>query len=261
MDLFLSIDIHRSTVNMLVLLLIFATIHSGGAALRSKAEVRIGPRMWRLLFATLSVSSASIVIGYFLPHYHDGVCLWNLQESPISIVIAWIVTAISFVFLYPATYNLLEIPAILMPRIRLYGNGIIRVTRHPQAIGQILWCLAHMIWIGSSFMLFTCIALVGYHIFATWHGDRRLMRDFGNAFAILKANTSIIPFLAVFEGRQQFVFEEFLRPAQLGIITTIGLFWWSHRFISTGSIAFLGSRFEGLLTWPVYSSTTSTFAG
>ncbi|HRD41749.1 MAG TPA: NnrU family protein, partial [Prochlorococcaceae cyanobacterium AMR_MDS_5431] len=121
---------------MLVLLLIFATIHSGGAALRSKAEVRIGPRMWRLLFAILSVSSASIVIGYFLSHYHDGVCLWNLQKSPISIVGTWILTAISFVFLYPATYNLLEIPAILMPRIRLYGNGIIRVTRHPQAIGQ-----------------------------------------------------------------------------------------------------------------------------
>nr|AUG32311.1 hypothetical protein PLO_314 [Paulinella longichromatophora] len=260
MNLFLSTDAHLSTLNMLFLLFIFAIIHSGGAAIRRKAELRVGPRAWRLFFAILSVPSAIIIIGYFLAHHYDGICLWNFRESSIVVPAIWIITAISFVFLYPATYNLLEIPAILMPRVRLYESGIIRITRHPQAIGQILWCLAHMVWIGSSFMFFTSLGLIGYHVFAAWHGDRRLNTYFGNAFEVMKTNTSIMPFFAVLKGRQQFVFEEFLRPAQLGIIMVIGIFWWSHRFINLATITFLSSRFEGLLSWAVYSSTTNRFA-
>jgi hypothetical protein len=39
-----------------------------------------------------------------------------------------------------------------------------------------------------------------------------------------------------------------LRPAQLGIAIAVGVFWWAHRFISLGGIAFLHSRLEGLLS-------------
>ncbi|MBO6763147.1 MAG: hypothetical protein JJ909_19495, partial [Roseivirga sp.] len=42
-----------------------------------------------------------------------------------------------------ATYNLLEIPSVLKPKVRIYGTGIMRITRHPQAFGQIIWCFAH----------------------------------------------------------------------------------------------------------------------
>ena len=56
-------------------------------------------------------------------------------------------TAIGFLFLYPATYNLLEIPAVLKPQVRMYTTGIIRVTvtprrwsnplvRHPSALDR-----------------------------------------------------------------------------------------------------------------------------
>jgi len=66
---------------MLALLLGFAVIHSGGAALRVWGEERIGARAWRLLFAALSIPSAVLVIGYFLAHRYDGVRLWNLQGT------------------------------------------------------------------------------------------------------------------------------------------------------------------------------------
>jgi len=118
---------------MLALLFAFAVIHSGGAALRVWGEKRIGARAWRLLFAALSIPSAVLVIGYFLAHRYDGVRLWNLQGSAGLIPLIWIGTAISFFFLYPATYNLLEIPALLKPEQRLYATGIIRISRHPQA--------------------------------------------------------------------------------------------------------------------------------
>ncbi len=151
----------------------------------------------------------------------------------------WILSAISFLFLYPATYNLLEIPAVLKPTVRLYATGIIRVTRHPQAIGQIIWCFAHFLWIGTSFTLVTCLGLIVHHLFAIWHGDRRLRIKFGEEFDYVKKKTSVIPFLAVLDGRQKLQIKEFLRPSQMGIIIAVLFFWWSHKFISSGADAFI----------------------
>ncbi|QNI49382.1 15-cis-zeta-carotene isomerase protein family [Synechococcus sp. A15-60] len=240
--------LHHSSLVMFTLLLIFAVIHSGGAALRSRAEARIGARAWRLVFAALSIPSAVVVIGYFLAHRYDGIRLWNLQGLPGMVPLVWIVTAISFLFLYPATYNLLEIPAVLKPQVRLYATGIIRISRHPQAVGQILWCLSHALWIGSSFMLVTCAGLIGHHLFAVWHGDRRLKQRFGDAFDKLRDETSVVPLAAVIEGRQTIIWTELVRPAQLGIAIAVGVFWWAHRYIPIGGMAFLHSRLGELLS-------------
>jgi len=232
---------HRSSLVMLLLLLGFAVLHSGGASLRTWGEARIGARAWRLLFAAVSIPAAVIVIGYFLQHRYDGVRLWDLQDQPWVIPLVWGGTAISFLFLYPATYNLLEIPALLRPQVRLYATGIIRVCRHPQAAGQILWCATHLLWIGTSFMVVACLGLIAHHLFAVWNGDRRLRNRFGGAFEELRASTSLIPFLAVLEGRQRLVPAEFLRPAQLGIAIAVGVFWWAHRYIGLGATAFARS--------------------
>ena len=240
-------DQHSSLV-MLMLLLLFAVIHSGGAALRSRAEALIGARAWRLIFATASIPSAVVVIGWFLAHRYDGLRLWNLQGLPGMVPLVWLGTAISFLFLYPATYNLLEIPAVLKPQVRLYATGIIRISRHPQAVGQILWCVTHALWIGSSFMLVTCAGLIAHHLFAVWHGDRRLRARFGDAFEELRSNTSVVPFLAVLDGRQTLVWQEFLRPAQLGIAVAVAVFWWAHRFISSAGALMLHSSLEKLLS-------------
>ena len=240
-------DQHSSLV-MLLLLLLFAVIHSGGAALRSRAEALIGARAWRLVFATASIPSAVVVIGWFLAHRYDGVRLWNLQGLPGMVPLVWLGTAISFLFLYPATYNLLEIPAVLKPQVRLYAEGIIRISRHPQAVGQILWCMTHALWIGSSFMLVTCAGLIAHHLFAVWHGDRRLRARFGDAFEDLRSSTSVVPFLAVLDGRQTLVWQEFLRPAQLGIAVAVAVFWWAHRFISSAGALMLHSSLEKLLS-------------
>ena len=229
---------HHSSLVMLALLVGFAVIHSGGASLRVWAERRLGARVWRLLFAGASIPAAVVVVGYFLVHRYDGIRLWNLQDRAWIVPLVWTGTAISFFFLYPATYNLLEIPALQRPEVRLYESGIIRVSRHPQAVGQVLWCATHLLWIGTSFMAVTCLGLIGHHLFAIWNGDRRLRNRFGEAFEAVRERTSVIPFQAVLDGRQRLVLAEFLRPSQLGIVVAIAVLWWSHRFIGLGATAF-----------------------
>lgn len=209
-------------------LVCFAIVHSGLAALRPWGEERIGARAYRIGFALASLSLALPMIIYFFNHRYDGAQLWNLQGVPGIKAVIWGLSAISFIFLYPATFNLLEIAAVQKPQVRLYETGIIRISRHPQMVGQVIWCVAHMLWLGTSFMVVTCAGLIAHHLFAVWHGDRRLRQRYGEAFEAVKARTSVIPFAAVLDGRQTLELKEFLRPAYVGVTAFVLLFWWLH---------------------------------
>ncbi len=213
---------------MLGLQLGFAIVHSGGASLRPWAEKLIGPRLYRILFALASLPLAVVLIIYFFNHRYDGLQLWQAQSAPVVKPIVWVLSAISFIFLYPATFNLLEIAAIQKPQIRLYESGIIRITRHPQMVGQIIWCIAHTLWLGTTFTLVTSLGLILHHLFGVWHGDQRLAWRYGKAFEEVKQRTSIIPFLAIIDGRQSLQWKEFVCPAYLGVTIFVGLVWWSH---------------------------------
>lgn len=216
---------------MLGLLLGFAIVHSGLAALRPWGERKIGARLYRVFFALVSIPLAIILIIYFFNHRYDGLILWQVQNVPGISVFVWIMSAISFLFLYPATFNLLEIAAIQKPQVHLYETGIIRITRHPQMVGQVIWCIAHTLWLGTSFTLVTSLGLIAHHLFAVWHGDRRLYQRYGEAFVALKERTSTIPFLAILDGRQTLKWQEFIRPAYLGVLGFILLFWWGHPWL------------------------------
>ena len=242
-------EIHKTSFVVFILIIIFAIIHSGGAALRNKAESIMGPRLWRLLFVSASLPSAIILIGYFLTHRYDGIRLWNLQGNSFVFYTVWVLTAISFLFLYPATYNLLEIPSVQRPKIRIYSTGIMRVTRHPQAIGQIIWCIAHSLWIGTSFTLVTSLGLIFHHLFAIWHGDKRLEFKFGEEFYKFRKSTSIIPFLAIIEGRQVFKFREYFKLSQIGILIAIIVIWTSHKYINIAVTQFNSSFLSEFLDW------------
>ena len=225
---------------MLGLLLGFAIAHSGLASLRPWAEKYIGPRLYRVLFALVSLPLAVVLVVYFFNHRYDGFQLWQVQGVPGIQTLVWLLSAISFLFLYPATFNLLEIAAIQKPQVHLYETGIIRITRHPQMVGQVIWCIAHTLWIGPSFTLVTSIGLVLHHLFGVWHGDRRLSYRYGEAFESVKARTSVIPFLAIFQGHQTLKLQEFVRPSYLGVAVFILLLWWSHPLLiqATSSVNF-----------------------
>lgn len=224
-------SITSSHWKMLALLVGFAIAHSGLAALRPWGESKIGARLYRVLFALVSIPFATVLIIYFFNHRYDGWQLWQVRDVPGTESLVWILSFISFIFLYPATFNLLEIAAVQKPQVHLYETGIIRISRHPQMVGQVIWCIAHTLWLGTSFTLVTSIGLIAHHLFAVWHGDRRLTAQYGDAFTKVKARTSVIPFLAILDGRQSLKLQEFLRPAYVGVFAFIMLFWWGHPWL------------------------------
>lgn len=215
-------------VVMLALILIFAIVHSGLASLRDQGEKLVGERAFRVLFAGVSLPLAVSTVVYFINHRYDGVQLWQLQSVPGLHQLVWLSSFISFFFLYPSTFNLLEVAAVDKPKMHLWETGIMRITRHPQMVGQVMWCLAHTVWIGNSVSVAASIGLIGHHLFGVWNGDRRLAKRYGADFEAVKRRTSVVPFAAIVDGRQKLpedYYKEFLRLPYVSITAlTIGAY-------------------------------------
>ncbi|KAJ1445166.1 NnrU protein-domain-containing protein [Pelagophyceae sp. CCMP2097] len=217
---------------------IFPVVHSGLASLRPLGEKVVGARTWRVIFAWPSLCLSYSWITYFIAHAHDGIVLWDGEHVAAAHAAAWLVSFASFFFLYPTVFNLKEVAAVEVPKLHLWETGVIRITRHPQFVGQFMWSAAHLAMVGSSFNFLTMSLLVGHHAFACWNGDRRLYDEHGDDFLAIKERTSTVPGLAILEGRQQLppdVYKEFLRaPYALIAVGTVGAYF-AHPYMQAGA--------------------------
>lgn len=101
------------SIVMLLILGIFAVAHSGLAALRPAGEKAIGARAYRVIFALVSLPLATVALVYFINHRYSGMPLWDLRGQPFVHETVWILSFISFFFLYPSTVGPLTITSPL----------------------------------------------------------------------------------------------------------------------------------------------------
>jgi zeta-carotene isomerase len=226
-----------STLAITYMLGFFGIIHSGMASLRPMAEEIMGARAWRVLFAIASLPLAFSCLVYFINHRCDGVQLWDLHSQPWLHSFCWLTSFTSFLFIYPSSFNLLEVAAVDKPQLHLWETGIIRITRHPQFVGQVMWCAAHTAYVGSSFMLATSAMLCAHHAFGAWNGDRRLKDEWGERADIVMAKTSVLPFAAILDGRQVLPNDYIMEFARLPyLVITVGTIaaYFAHPFMQAG---------------------------
>ena len=115
-------------------------------------EELIGARAWRVLFAGISLPLATIALFYFINHRYDGEILWTVRGLPHAHDAIFVANFVSFLFLYPSTFNLLEVAAVDKPKLHLWEAGVTRITRHPQAcphmgrlsMSHARWCIGAM---------------------------------------------------------------------------------------------------------------------
>ena len=216
----------------------FPVVHSGLASLRPYGEGIVGARAWRVIFAFPSLCLAYSWIVYFVSHAHDGYQLYDVSRVPWVHAVAWLTSFASFLLLYPSVYNLKEVAAVERPRVHLWETGVIRITRHPQYVGQVMWSAAHLAMVGTTFTALTMALLIGHHYFACWNGDRRLEAEHGEDFVKIRDRTSIMPFKAVWEGRQILpsdYWKELVRPPLLLIAAgSVGAYL-AHPYMQAGA--------------------------
>jgi zeta-carotene isomerase len=231
---------NNSHLVTLIFGIIFPIVHSGLASLRPYGEQVVGPRVWRVIFAFPSLCLAYSWITYFIAHVHDGIEFYDVSGNEVAHSIAWVVNFLSFFFLYPSVFNLKEVAAVEPPTLHLWETGIIRITRHPQFVGQGMWSAAHLAMVGTSFTALTMALLVGHHAFACWNGDRRYREKFGDDLwnKVVKERTSIIPFQAVIERRQVLppdYYKEFLRGPYFVIAVGTLIAYFAHPYMQAGA--------------------------
>ena len=218
--------------------ILFPIVHSGLASLRPLGEQVVGARMWRVIFAFPSLCLSYSWITYFIAHAHDGIQFYDLSGNDLAHIIAWTINFASFFFLYPSVFDLKEVAAVNKPTVHLWETGMIRITRHPQFVGQAMWSAAHLAMVGTSFTALTMALLVGHHAFACWNGDRRLYDKHGKDFLKIQERTSIIPFQAIVEGRQilpKDYYKELLRaPYAVIAVGTLGAYF-AHPYMQGGA--------------------------
>ena len=74
----------------------------------------MGARAFRVLFAGVSLPLAFSALMYFINHRYDGPALWNLRGQLGVHTTVWLLNFVSFFFLYPSTFNLLEVGTALV---------------------------------------------------------------------------------------------------------------------------------------------------
>lgn len=182
-----------------------------GTPLKERVIARIGGVAWYIIFSVLSVIGLIWMCVAFAIALSDqdnlNVVLWT---APLFLrVIALVFNFIAFLLVVlgmftPSPTNLYALHRL--PEKPVYG--IIRVSRHPVLAGIGLWALIHIICNGNLAAWLFFGTLLAQSALGAINIDRKRIALMGDVYASITKRTSILPFVAIIEGRTAFAPEE-----------------------------------------------------
>ena len=113
-------------------------------------------------------------------------------------------------------------------------RGIQRITRHPANLAFTLFAVGHMFsnpYVGD-WVFFGGFVVFG--IVSTMHQDRRTLASGRPEVAQFQSETSQLPFVAVFSGKQRLALMEYNKGALVAGIALAGVLWYVHPVIFGG---------------------------
>lgn len=178
----------------------------GTTPLRTEVIDRIGEGWYRLLFSLVSiVAIVWLVMAYraapVVPLWYGGVFFNVLAIIVMPVACLFLVTAL----IQPNPTAIGQQPDPDAPEP---ARGMLRVTRHPMMWGVGLWAVTHLLANPdlASVLFFGAFAVLAFAGAAAL--DHRLTRQNRPGWGIFVQRTSFLPFAAIIEGRQQFVWPE-----------------------------------------------------
>lgn len=197
----------------------FVALHLlvSGTAVRGAVTSTIGEGPYTGLFSLASLASVVWMSAAYsgLPP-GDNSWLWATPEAWVWVGLPVNLVALVLVFLGLTTPN----PTLAQMEFLLEKGdpvkGIVRVSRHPMLMGLLLWSSYHAVANGDA----ASLVFFGTFIVTTALGPRAIdakrKRKLGARWAPFSKKTSIIPFVAIAQGRNQFV------PSEIGVGRLIG---------------------------------------
>ncbi|MDX1497545.1 MAG: NnrU family protein [Salinisphaeraceae bacterium] len=182
---------------------LFALSHTLIAEYRAAFINRLGKLGYSLFYNAVSFATFIPIVGLYIQNPHGG----GLLYAPPP----WLQT----LGMGLATFGIALLPAALFkasPVSMIPGNptarGLIRITRHPLFMGFALWGLGHCLILGYTNDLLFFGGFAAFAVIGAAHQDSRKRRQDGERLGALYAETSLLPFGAIFAGRNKLVLGE-----------------------------------------------------
>ena len=223
---------------------VFFLIHAvvAGTAVRFRIIEAIGLKIYVPLFAIGSLGGLWWMSTSYNAVREAGVTmLWNAWPWG-----DWLTAILMLPALLLVVVGLMTKSSTAMKQGKLLEEGdavtgILRVTRHPFLIGVALWAATHMITNGDLeslifFGTFLIVVLNGMR-----NIDRKRLRIHGDAWTKFEDKTSVMPFVAIAQGRNSFNMSEIgLVKPLLGLVVYLALAWSHGMIFGPPTILFAG---------------------
>jgi len=187
----------------------FILIHIGisGTKLRDALVARIGDRSYLGLFSLLSIG----LIVWMSRAYAAAPELevWGTSDALRAVALVVVLVAFLFVLCGLTTPNPTSVGGeALLEHPQSAARGILRITRHPFLCGVALWSGMHLLVKGdwASLVFFGSLAAVA--LIGPSSIDRRRARLAGVGWPQFAAVTSVVPFVAIAQGRTRLALGE-----------------------------------------------------
>ena len=185
-----------------------------GSLLRPRLVRALGERVFQGFYSAVVIALFVPLVRAYFVHLQAGPVLWVVPMTPLVRWAAYV--AIGFAFVLVVGSQVTPSPANLVPG-EPRPRGVLRITRHPFAMGTALWALVHLLVNGTApaaafFGGFVLFALVGSR-----HQDARKIAAVPGYREFCEAT----PFLP-FTGRDTLRgLGEAMPAAMLGVLVTV----------------------------------------
>ncbi|WP_417514530.1 NnrU family protein [Minwuia sp.] len=188
--------------HLVIATLAFLLIHIVPAsALRGPVVQAVGERAYLGLFSIVSLAALIWMIAAFNASPSGGFVWYHAGK------IQYVSALIMFVALVLGIGGLIGAnPASVGGKVKRGGDpatGFLRITRHPFLVSVVLWSSAHLLVRGEmrAIVFFGGLGLLA--AVGTVLIDHKTSRRLGSEWNRFEAVTSIIPFLAILQGRNR----------------------------------------------------------
>jgi uncharacterized membrane protein len=226
----------KSAALILFWWLMFGGTHIIGSSIpvRTFFIRRVGNLGFKGIYSLVALATFIPLCYFYFNHKHAGYLLYSsgkFMQLPAQLLMlaAFIILLQGLVSANPMTTQ-----AELSGRFKSSGQGIQRITRHPQNVSFGLFGLAHLLvnpymgdWIFFG-------GFIVYGIVSAMHQDRRLLATGSVQVKDFLADTSAIPFAAIIRGKQRFGLDEYYPPALVASIVLFILLQLLHPMIFGG---------------------------
>ena len=174
---------------------------------------RIGNLGFKIIYSLMALATFVPLCYVYFNNRHAGYLFYNPGYF-IKLLAHFIMLAAIIVLLQALiTANPMTTMAELSGRVVSSGQGIQRITRHPQNFAFGLFGLAHLLAspYAGDWIFFG--GFIVYGILSSMHQDQRLRARGPDAVKQFIADTSAVPFAAIIRGKQRLEPGEYYPPA------------------------------------------------